>query len=46
VQLALSGLAMAHATSSPYLARGLDTLTPLGLAAALLAPIDDKPTET
>jgi flagellar biosynthesis protein FlhF len=37
VAYACSGLAVAQVTASPYLADGLETLTPLALARALLA---------
>jgi flagellar biosynthesis protein FlhF len=43
--LATSPVALAHATSSPYLAQGLDTLTPLMLARALLLPMDAQALE-
>ena len=39
-QLACSGLAIAHVTRAPYLAQGLETLTPLTLSRILLAPVD------
>jgi flagellar biosynthesis protein FlhF len=37
VAIALSGAAIAHVTSSPYLADGLETLTPMALARMLTA---------
>ena len=37
VAIALSGAAIAHVTSSPYLADGLETLTPMALARLLTA---------
>jgi flagellar biosynthesis protein FlhF len=40
VAFAMSGLALAQVTSSPYLADGLEPLSPLGLARKLLAPMD------
>jgi len=45
VSIALSGLAIAHVTHSPYLAQGLDTLSPLKLSRILLAPIHDEVSE-
>jgi flagellar biosynthesis protein FlhF len=42
---AASGLAIAHATASPYLVEGLDSLTPPALARALLSPLDDRTSE-
>jgi flagellar biosynthesis protein FlhF len=44
-RLAASGLAIAQVTASPYLAQGLDTLTPLQLARFLLGPIDGQASE-
>jgi flagellar biosynthesis protein FlhF len=43
--LAASGLAIAHATASPYLVEGLDSLTPPALARALLSPLDGRTSE-
>jgi flagellar biosynthesis protein FlhF len=37
--LVASPLALAHATASPYLGDGLESLTPPGLARALLTPV-------
>ena len=37
VSAATSGLPLAHVTRSPYVAAGLETLTPLSLARALIA---------
>ena len=37
VALACSGLKLSQVTASPYLAEGLETLTPLSLSRALLA---------
>ncbi|HEY4165051.1 MAG TPA: hypothetical protein VGM59_18435, partial [Dongiaceae bacterium] len=37
IAIALCGAAIAHVTSSPYLAGGLDTLTPMALARMLTA---------
>jgi flagellar biosynthesis protein FlhF len=37
IAIALSGAAIAHVTSSPYLADGLETLTPMALARMLTA---------
>ena len=39
VALACSGLGLTQVTASPYLADGLETLTPLALSRALLAGI-------
>jgi flagellar biosynthesis protein FlhF len=39
VALACSGLGLAQVTASPYLADGLETLTPLALSRAVLAGI-------
>jgi flagellar biosynthesis protein FlhF len=39
-QIACSGLGIAHVTRAPYLAQGLDTLTPLTLSRILLARVD------
>jgi flagellar biosynthesis protein FlhF len=46
VTIAASGIAIAHVTRSPYLAQGLDMLTPLELSRILLAPVDDQISET
>jgi flagellar biosynthesis protein FlhF len=43
VAFATSGLVLAQVTSSPYLADGLEPLSPLGLARKLLSPIDGTP---
>jgi flagellar biosynthesis protein FlhF len=45
VALACSGLRLAQVTASPYLAQGLETLTPLALSRALLADAASHPAQ-